>query len=585
MQELSDYENRLNDLKDKNNLAKLVTELEKANAELLESQRAAPGLIEDALLSKEALRTNESRMRKQKEAFQAAINGASLADSLKIITSLVQDEMAPNTRTAFYISDAGGKFLHPVWGAASMSDGYLQKINGFLIGKDSLACGLAISLGKPVLTADVLNEPLWKPWIYLAKEFNFRGCWSFPVKTGENKPVGTFALYFEEPHEANQKDVSLAEIIAQTAAVLISNNIDTQKREQAEEALRKSEAKYRTIFDTTNDGFAIIEMIFDETGKAVDFIYREANPALILQTGVNLAGKSSKEVFPDMHQSILDAYGNVAKNGISVQQEYSIQALGQWFQTTASRISEGNKNLVSVISRNITGRKRLEQQQEFRLKLSDAIRHLSDPKKIEEEVTRIAMDHFSANRCYFCVINGENLIISHEAATEGLPSVAGTYLLSSFPLFKKVIDSGSVFVINDAKTSKVIDEDLRALCLQLKVISFIDVPVIKNGKAIGILCLVQSTPRNWSDEEIELANETAERVWSTMERAKAEEALHQSEARLKTTMDSATDYAMIRFHNFITFSGSFTVCNTESGIEMMISFDASSPHGALLFLS
>jgi two-component system, chemotaxis family, CheB/CheR fusion protein len=41
---------------------------------------------------------------------------------------------------------------------------------------DSLACGLATATGRPVLTRDVFEEPLWKPWVHLAKEYDFRGC-------------------------------------------------------------------------------------------------------------------------------------------------------------------------------------------------------------------------------------------------------------------------------------------------------------------------------------------------------------------------------------------------------------------------
>ena len=63
MEKLLKYENRLNGFQDKNNLENLVTELKKANAELRKSRRAALNLIEDALLSKEALRQSEARLK------------------------------------------------------------------------------------------------------------------------------------------------------------------------------------------------------------------------------------------------------------------------------------------------------------------------------------------------------------------------------------------------------------------------------------------------------------------------------------------------------------------------------------------
>ncbi len=50
---------------------------------------------------------------------------------------------------------------------------------------------------------------------------------------------------------------------------------------------------------------------------------------------------------------------------------------------------------------------------------------------------------------------------------------------------------------------------------------------------MGILCLVQNTPREWTELEVELAAETAERTWAAVERANAEDALHHSEERYR----------------------------------------------------
>jgi hypothetical protein len=127
----------------------------------------------------EAPRTNEKRMRGQKEAFQAAIHGAPLEDSLGILAGIVTEETAGEARTAFYIADPDLTCLHPIRGAGDMPESYLKQVEGFVIGKDSLACGLATATGRPVLTRDVFEEPLWKPWVHLAKEYDFRGCWSF----------------------------------------------------------------------------------------------------------------------------------------------------------------------------------------------------------------------------------------------------------------------------------------------------------------------------------------------------------------------------------------------------------------------
>jgi hypothetical protein len=64
-----------------------------------------------------------------------------------------------------------------------MPQAYAQHVNGFRIGPQSLACGLAAGTGQPIITRDVIEEPLWKPWLWLAEEFEYRACWSFPVES------------------------------------------------------------------------------------------------------------------------------------------------------------------------------------------------------------------------------------------------------------------------------------------------------------------------------------------------------------------------------------------------------------------
>ncbi|HET7898333.1 MAG TPA: GAF domain-containing protein, partial [Flavisolibacter sp.] len=189
--------------------------------------------------AEEALRINETRMRGQKEALQAVVNGEPLSNALNLLARIVIDETKGEARTAFFLANADSTRLHPVPGAGNMPDAYLKEMDGFLIGPDSLACGLAVPTGKPVLTADVQKEPLWKPWTFMAEKYDYRGCWSFPIKTRDIKAVGTFAMYFQAPREATAKDMELAGMVTQTAAIIISSHTDIRERARAEASLKQ----------------------------------------------------------------------------------------------------------------------------------------------------------------------------------------------------------------------------------------------------------------------------------------------------------------------------------------------------------
>ncbi|MEM5328855.1 CheR family methyltransferase [Paraburkholderia sp. JHI2823] len=162
-----------------------------------------------------ALRLNEAWLSAQNEAFKSAMNGASLDASLGILIRALVTQADDARRCAFYIAD--GDVLRHVVG---MSDDYARCVDGFRISPESLACGLAVATGTPVITRDVLLEPRWEPWRWLAQRFGYRGCWSFPVETSEGNLVGSLAMYFEMPREPSPLDRKLATAFAQTAAII-----------------------------------------------------------------------------------------------------------------------------------------------------------------------------------------------------------------------------------------------------------------------------------------------------------------------------------------------------------------------------
>jgi hypothetical protein len=85
-----------------------------------------------------------------------AANGVSLGDLLKVLVYTAIEHAHGNARAAFYLADAAGLQLHHVIG---MPDAYARCVNGFAIGTQSLACGLAVATRQSVITPDVSKEP------------------------------------------------------------------------------------------------------------------------------------------------------------------------------------------------------------------------------------------------------------------------------------------------------------------------------------------------------------------------------------------------------------------------------------------
>ncbi|HEU4870887.1 MAG TPA: GAF domain-containing sensor histidine kinase [Pyrinomonadaceae bacterium] len=128
-----------------------------------------------------------------------------------------------------------------------MPDDYAEAVNGFEIGANSLACGLATHTGEAVLTTDVQTDPRWGPWRWMAEHFDYRGCWSFPITTVAGKFVGTLAMYLRQPQEPTHRDLELASLLTNTASIIISRHKDSEVRIRAEQAQQEYEAQLRSL--------------------------------------------------------------------------------------------------------------------------------------------------------------------------------------------------------------------------------------------------------------------------------------------------------------------------------------------------
>jgi PAS domain S-box-containing protein len=74
---------------------------------------------------------------------------------------------------------------------------------------------------------------------------------------------------------------------------------DITERKQAEKAQRESETRFRTLFESMDEGYCVVEMIFDDKNNPIDYRFLEVNPAFEKQTGIKDArGRLMREIAP-----------------------------------------------------------------------------------------------------------------------------------------------------------------------------------------------------------------------------------------------------------------------------------------------
>ena len=143
--------------------------------------------------------------------------------------------------------------------------------------------------------------------------------------------------------------------------VLFNSARDVTERKQAAEAVRRSESRYRSLFENMLEGFALCKMVFNND-KPQDFEYIDVNNAFEQLTGLkNVVGKKVTDVIPGVRETnpeLFEIYGRVALTGKPATFETYLDALKIWFSISAYCPEKGY--FVAVFE-NITERKHAEQ--------------------------------------------------------------------------------------------------------------------------------------------------------------------------------------------------------------------------------
>ncbi len=133
------------------------------------------------------------------------------------------------------------------------------------------------------------------------------------------------------------------------------------EKAKAEEALRKSEEKYRSLFNSIDQGFTLCELIRNKEGKGIDFYMLEVNATYEEQTGVSkerVLGKKILEVFPSINKWI-ETYAAVVDHQRPVEFEHYFGDTDRWFAIKAYPVE---KERFAVLFSNITARKQAEEK-------------------------------------------------------------------------------------------------------------------------------------------------------------------------------------------------------------------------------
>lgn len=126
-------------------------------------------------------------------------------------------------------------------------------------------------------------------------------------------------------------------------------------------ALRESEARFRTLFDTMDEGFCVIEFIDGPHGPLSDYVHVQANPAYERHAGIpDVVGQRVREMVPDEADGWVQFYRKVLVTGEPIRFQRELEATGRHLELAAFRVEPAERREVAVIFQDVTDRARAQ---------------------------------------------------------------------------------------------------------------------------------------------------------------------------------------------------------------------------------
>ncbi|NJM75478.1 MAG: PAS domain S-box protein, partial [Acaryochloridaceae cyanobacterium RU_4_10] len=324
------------------------------------------------------------------------------------------------------------------------------------------------------------------------------------------------------------KPFSARELMARVDANLKLAQLrqEATQREQAQrQEAEAAKEQLEMVLSSIRDQFLVLDW---------EWRYSYVNDRVVETLGMPkeaLLGRNIWELFPVLVGSEFERQvRRVAAEHISVDFEYFYPSWNRWFENHAYPSPEG----IAIFVTEITDRKQTEELARrtaaidaFRVSLADALRPLAAPVAVQTTASRLLGERLGANRVSYFEVRGTDYVVEHDYVVDVEP-LRGCYPIASFGLtLLTAFRSGQAVSSVDVATDNLSPDEQSAYAA-IQIGAYIGIPLIKDGAFVAGLAVHMRGTRNWTPDDITLAEETAERTWAAVERARAETALRAS---------------------------------------------------------
>ena len=209
---------------------------------------------------------------------------------------------------------------------------------------------------------------------------------------------------------------------------------------------------------------------------------------------------------------------------------------------TASPIRQNGRTVGTIIEvREITGERQAGRRAAFLEALGQALQRVTDPGEEVATAARMLGEHLGVDRCAYAEVEADedHFILWGDYTRGDTASIVGRYAMSAFGAEAlRLMRVDEPYVVDDVLADPRVGPDDRAAYEQTQIRAVISMPLHKAGRFVAGMGLHQRTPRHWLAEEVQLVRTVTQRLWESIERARALRELQESEQRFRLMADA-----------------------------------------------
>ncbi len=346
-------------------------------------------------------------------------------------------------------------------------------------------------------------------------------------------------LYLDRPGRAREAHFAFSYTPVQDEAGIVLGLFcpctETTSQVLAERR-RAADARRQQVLLQQMPGFVAVL-----TGPSHVFDY--VNDAYVAISGDRaFIGRSVREVFPELEeQGFYELLDQVYQTGepftahalpVQLAGERRSRFIDLLYQPI--RDDDGQVSGIFVGGYDITDRVRVEQRREMLLQLEQRLRDLADTAELSFVASELLGGALDVARVGYGAVDplARTMTVERDWSAPGFASMAGIHEFNDYGVYIDDLSRGEVVANADVRLDPRTATNLLSF-ETLGISAFLDVPVTEQGQLTSIVFAHSDTPRTWTDEEIDLVREVADRTRAAIARREAEEEQRRGEERLR----------------------------------------------------